>query len=61
MPQSIETRCHGRTGMAGKPLPRCVLCERRVIPHGQRVQLMVPPNAVAWVFDLGLRNAQKRA
>lgn len=21
----------------------------------------VPPNAVAWVFDLGLRNAQKRA
>lgn len=54
-------RCAGGKSVRGKPLQPCVRCERRVIPHGQRVQLMVPPNAVAWVFDLGLRNAQKRA
>ena len=49
-----QRRCHGRTGTSGKPLPNCVLCERRVIPHGQRVQLMVPPirrEGGEWVCD----------
>lgn len=62
MPQSSETRCHGRTGMAGKPLPPCVLCERRVIPHGQRVQLMVPPirrEGCEWVCDMRIPYAQR--
>lgn len=61
MPKSSETRCHGRTGMAGKPLPPCVLCERRVIPHGQRVQLMVPPirrEGDEWVCDVRIPYAQ---
>jgi hypothetical protein len=63
MPQSSgETRCHGRTGVAGKPLPPCVLCERRVIPHGQRVQLMVPPilrKGGEWVCDMRILYAQR--
>jgi hypothetical protein len=47
--------------MAGQPLPPCVLCERRVIPHGQRVQLMVPPirrEGGEWVCDMHMPHAQ---
>lgn len=30
-------RCTGAKSVRGQPLPPCVQCERRVIPHGQRV------------------------
>jgi len=39
-----------------------VLCERRVIPHGQRVQLMVPPirrEGCEWVCDMRIPYAQR--
>jgi hypothetical protein len=44
-----------------EPLLRRVLCERRVIPHGQRVRLMVPPirrEGGEWVCDMRSPYAQ---
>ena len=54
-------RCTGAKSVRGQPLPPCVLCERRVIPHGQRVQLMVPPirrEGCEWVCDMRIPYAQ---
>ena len=54
-------RCTGGKSVRGKPLPLCVLCERRVIPHGQRVHLMVPPirrEGGEWVCDMRIPYAQ---
>jgi len=55
-------RCTGAKSVRGQPLPPCVLCERRVIPHGQRVQLMVPPirrEGDQWVCDVRILYAQR--
>ena len=54
-------RCAGGKSVRGKPLQPCVRCERRVIPHGQRVQLMVPPirrEGGEWVCDMHMPYAQ---
>ena len=58
------SRCHGGNGVRGRPLQPCVMCERRIIPHGQRVVMMAPPvhrEAGEWVCDMRIPYSQEAA
>ena len=56
-------RCAGGKSVRGQPLPPCVQCERRVIPHGQRAALLVPPPVQfeegSWLCDARIGYGQE--